>query len=260
MPWRAPGRFEHLPGYLEKYSDCSYITWIQLLQALTLFCNRIFSSSNKFKGHKITDLTRPIEFGPSNRSTSYKEPSGIRPLGWLIYNKDPSCYKAEHTLLGLLFPLSEHSASKTGVSGAILSSLLGLGVICRHLSTQASSAMITLTRDWSQVNRREQATNWHGTVWWWNVSLIARLLLLAFTDHLVIFRCGTSLPLVTFTRLLLLTISSTSFFHTCPGAALLHKLSYSWLWLADFLHLHNCYAHACQEGIYKLSMVYVDCV
>jgi hypothetical protein len=43
------------------------------------------------------------------------------------------------------------------------------------------------------------------------VSLITRLLLLAFTGHLVIFRCGISLPLVSFTRLLLLTASSASF-------------------------------------------------
>jgi hypothetical protein len=43
------------------------------------------------------------------------------------------------------------------------------------------------------------------------VSLLTRFLLLAFTDHLVIFRYGTSLPLVFFTRLLLLATSSTSF-------------------------------------------------
>jgi hypothetical protein len=44
------------------------------------------------------------------------------------------------------------------------------------------------------------------------VSLITRFLLLAFTSHLVIFRCRTSLPLVSFTRFLLLTTSSASFF------------------------------------------------
>jgi hypothetical protein len=147
---------------------------------INLLCNSIFSSSNKFKGYKITDLTRPIEFGPSNRSTSNKEPSGIQPLGRFIYNKDPSCYRAEHTLLGLLFPLWERSASKSSVSGAILPGLLGLGIICRYLSTQASFTMITRTRDWLQVNRCEQAKqkNWHGTTGCWNVSLITRFLLL----------------------------------------------------------------------------------
>jgi hypothetical protein len=44
------------------------------------------------------------------------------------------------------------------------------------------------------------------------VSLVTRFLLFAFTDHLVIFRCETSLPLVPFTRFLLLAISSASFF------------------------------------------------
>jgi hypothetical protein len=110
MPWWAPGWFECLPGYLEKYPDWSYIARIQLLQALYLLCNRIFSSSNKFKGYKITDLTRPIEFGPRNCSTSNKEPGRIRPLHQLIYNKDPSCYKAEHTLLGLLFGHHLHAS------------------------------------------------------------------------------------------------------------------------------------------------------
>jgi hypothetical protein len=153
MHWCAPRWFECLPRYLEKYSDWSYIARVQLLQAWYLLGNRIFSSSNKFKGYKIINLTRPIKFDPSNRSTSNKESSGIRPLSRLIYNKNPSCYKVEHTLLGLLFPLWEYSASKTGVSGAILPGLLGLEVICMHLSTQASFAMITWTRDWLQVNR-----------------------------------------------------------------------------------------------------------
>jgi hypothetical protein len=49
------------------------------------------------------------------------------------------------------------------------------------------------------------------------MSLITRFLLLAFTDHLVIFRCGTSLPLVSFTRFILLAISSTSFFIHARG-------------------------------------------
>jgi hypothetical protein len=141
ISWKLPGLFIY-------YLDLTPSSIDSTLQ-------QSFFSSNKFKGYKITDLTRPIEFGPSNHSTSNKEPSGIWPLGRLIYNKDPSCYKAEHALLRLLFPLWERSASKTGVSGTILPSLLGLGVIYRHLSTQASSAMITRTRDWSQVNRCE---------------------------------------------------------------------------------------------------------
>jgi hypothetical protein len=49
------------------------------------------------------------------------------------------------------------------------------------------------------------------------MSLITRFLLLAFTDHLVIFCCGTSLPLVSFTRFILLAISSTSFFIHARG-------------------------------------------
>jgi hypothetical protein len=48
------------------------------------------------------------------------------------------------------------------------------------------------------------------------VSLITRFLLLAFTEHLVIFRCGISLPLVS-TRLLLLATSYVSFFIHAQG-------------------------------------------
>jgi hypothetical protein len=79
--------------------------------------------------------------------------------------------------------------------------------------------MITWTRHWLPVNRCEQAKqkNWHGTTGWWNMSLITRFLLLAFTDHLVIFRCRTSLPLVSFTRFLLLATSSASFFIYARG-------------------------------------------
>jgi hypothetical protein len=105
---RALGRFEHLPGCLDEHPDGlniypdtlksthivhilfgfnSYKHWLY-------FAIDFFSSSNKFKGYKIIDLTRPIEFSPSNHSTSNKEPSGIRPLGRLICNKGPSCYKA----------------------------------------------------------------------------------------------------------------------------------------------------------------------
>jgi hypothetical protein len=79
--------------------------------------------------------------------------------------------------------------------------------------------MITRTRNWSPMNRHEQAKqkNWLATVEWWNVSLITRFLLLAFTDHLVIFRYGTSLPLVSFTRFLLLATSYVLFFIHAQG-------------------------------------------
>jgi hypothetical protein len=49
------------------------------------------------------------------------------------------------------------------------------------------------------------------------VSLITRFLLLAFIDQLVIFHYRTSLPLVSFTRLLLLVTSSASFFIDTQG-------------------------------------------
>jgi hypothetical protein len=90
-----------------------------------------------------------------------------------------------------------------------------------------------------------------------DVSLITRFLLLAFTDHLVIFCCGTSLPLVSITRFLLLATSSVNFFIHARGL-IYFTLLYSWSWPASFLLLLNCYAHARQEGVYRPSMVYMD--
>jgi hypothetical protein len=138
-----------------------------------------------------------------------------------------SCYTAEHTLLNYTVFFKgrvqciqdwrqRHSKTtwiRWGSQGSIYPSPMWCWIRCR-------SAPDNREMEWNDLPR---ATGWG------NASHITRLLPPASTYCLVQCRCEISLPLISITRLLPPATRYTRHITHVRRAALLHKLSYSWL-------------------------------
>jgi hypothetical protein len=94
--------------------------------------NKIFSITNIFKGCKITDFTRPIEFGTTTNKVATRNPVEFSPRNdyiLLVATRQNTLYPT------ILFSLKKkHSASKIGVNGTARQH--GTGEAHRHQSTQ----------------------------------------------------------------------------------------------------------------------------
>jgi hypothetical protein len=167
-----------------------------------------------FKEYKITDFTRPIEFGTMTNKVATRNPIEI----WLWKRlRAPSCYSAEQTLPGYTVffkgraqfihdSCQRHSKTtwtRGGLQASVYPSTMWCWIMC-----------------WSAPDSRKvEWTNQPGTSVWGNASHIIRLLSSARMDYPAQYRWKISLPLISIIRLFPSTTSNTRFQLT-PGGLL----------------------------------------